>query len=115
VRPNNQKEAGFEILTAAVMESSIFCDITPCISLELNRLFGGHAYSSNLKIEAPCSSETYADFNGSHGDISQNTEHFTTSNKAFIHYCVQNISPSTNINPVHRFLPYFSWYLSSNS
>jgi hypothetical protein len=30
----------FEILTAVVMNSPIFWDITPCSSLEVNRRFG---------------------------------------------------------------------------
>jgi hypothetical protein len=65
---------GFEVLTAEVMQSSIFWDITPCSLLKENRRFGGTcphlqgrfsrslvsclAYSSTLKIEATCSSET---------------------------------------------------------
>jgi hypothetical protein len=31
----------FEVLTAAVMKSTIFCDITPCSPLKVNRCFGG--------------------------------------------------------------------------
>jgi hypothetical protein len=31
----------FEVLTAVVMKSSIFWDITPCSLLEINRGFGG--------------------------------------------------------------------------
>jgi hypothetical protein len=73
-----------EILTAVTMRSSIFWDITPCSPLKVNRRFGGthrlhlqgrtnrakkpawkqvasrscSAYSSTLKMEAICSSET---------------------------------------------------------
>jgi hypothetical protein len=32
---------GFEVLTAVVMKSYIFWDITPCIPLKVNRRFGG--------------------------------------------------------------------------
>jgi hypothetical protein len=32
---------GFEVLTAVVMKSSIFWDITPCSPLKVNRSFGG--------------------------------------------------------------------------
>jgi hypothetical protein len=32
---------GFEVLTAVVMKSSIFWDITPCSLLKVNRGFGG--------------------------------------------------------------------------
>jgi hypothetical protein len=32
---------GFEVLTPVVMNSSILCDITPCIPLKVNRSFGG--------------------------------------------------------------------------
>jgi hypothetical protein len=57
------------------MKSSIFWDITPCSPLNVNRHFGGTyrllttsftlvtclAYSSTLKMEATCSSETSVD------------------------------------------------------
>jgi hypothetical protein len=32
---------GFEVLTAVVMKSSVFWDITPCSPLKVNRCFGG--------------------------------------------------------------------------
>jgi hypothetical protein len=32
---------GFEVLTAVVMKSTIFWDITPCSPLKFNRRFGG--------------------------------------------------------------------------
>jgi hypothetical protein len=32
---------GFEVLTAVVMKSTIFWDITPCSPLKVNRRFGG--------------------------------------------------------------------------
>jgi hypothetical protein len=38
---NNLTEVGFEALTAVVMTSTIFWDITPCIPLSVNRRFGG--------------------------------------------------------------------------
>jgi hypothetical protein len=85
---------GFEVLTAVVMKSTIFWDITPCSPLSANRRFGGirveerakqetsmkqiasrgcftlvscMAHSSTLKMEATCSSE----ISGLHGVISQ--------------------------------------------
>jgi hypothetical protein len=58
-----------EVLTAMVMMSSVFWDITPCSPLEINRRFGGTfrllllpPYSSTVKVEASCSSETSVDF-----------------------------------------------------
>jgi hypothetical protein len=35
------RPAGFEVITAVVMKSTIFCDITPCSPLKVNRRFGG--------------------------------------------------------------------------
>jgi hypothetical protein len=32
---------GFEVFTAVVMNSIIFCDMTPCSPLSFNRRFGG--------------------------------------------------------------------------
>jgi hypothetical protein len=64
---------GSEVLTAVVMKSTIFWDITLCSLLSVNRLFGGtyrHLLSrwflallifSALKMEAICSSETSVD------------------------------------------------------
>jgi hypothetical protein len=43
---------GFEVLTAVVMGSYIFWDITPCSPLKVNRLFGGTSPpSSGSKCE----------------------------------------------------------------
>jgi hypothetical protein len=74
---------GSEVFTETVIENSVFCDITPCSLLKVNRRFGGtcrlyllqsyrlaacfmlvscSAYSSTLKMEATCSSETSVDF-----------------------------------------------------
>jgi hypothetical protein len=57
-----------EVLTAAVMKSNIFWDITSCSPLNVNWRFGPasalvscSAYSSTLNIEEICSSETSAD------------------------------------------------------
>jgi hypothetical protein len=64
--------AGFEVLTAVVIKSSIFWDITQCSQLIVNRRFRGtfrlhlpsrkQKTSSALKMEATCSSETSVDF-----------------------------------------------------
>jgi hypothetical protein len=71
----------FKVLTAVVMKSKTFWDITPCSPLSVNRRFGGtyrlhlqqmlatsfHSgfflklYFSTLKMEAICSSETSVD------------------------------------------------------
>jgi hypothetical protein len=40
VKINKIYFVGFEVLTAVVMKSSIFWDITPCSPLKVNRLFG---------------------------------------------------------------------------
>jgi hypothetical protein len=55
---------GSEVLTAVVMKSIIFWDVTPCSLLSCNRRFGGNLLvlteiiSSALKMEAICSSGT---------------------------------------------------------
>jgi hypothetical protein len=79
----NELSVGFEVLTAVVMKSTIFRDITPCSPLKVNRRFGGTyrlnlqglrisrarnqrenewqaglCSFSTLKMEAICSSET---------------------------------------------------------
>jgi hypothetical protein len=41
---------GFKVLTAVVMNSTIFWDITPCSSLSLNRRFGG-TYCLHLQVQ----------------------------------------------------------------
>jgi hypothetical protein len=47
---------GFEVLTAVVMRSSIFWNITPCSPLKVNRRFGGifrlHLWGSRKQREA---------------------------------------------------------------
>jgi hypothetical protein len=79
---------GFEVLTAVVMKSSVFWDITPCSLLKVNELLGGtspssglnnkpikkqqldncfthvscFAYSYTLKMEVTCSSKTSVNF-----------------------------------------------------
>jgi hypothetical protein len=43
---------GFEVLTAVVMKSSVFWDITPCSPLKVNRHFGGtyRLHLQNIRI-----------------------------------------------------------------
>jgi hypothetical protein len=81
---------GFEVLTAVVIKSTIFWDITLCIPLKVNRRFGATyrlhvqgqrisraarhqresrwqaepclAFTSTLNMEVICSSETSVDF-----------------------------------------------------
>jgi hypothetical protein len=62
--------AGFEVLTAVIRKSSVFWDITPCSPLKSLPTFRRNSaplaacfhacsdYSSTLKMEAICSSET---------------------------------------------------------
>jgi hypothetical protein len=66
-----EHHVGSEVLTAVVMESSIFWDITPCSPLKVRARLclppaftpvSCLAYSSTLKMEAKCSSETSVDF-----------------------------------------------------
>jgi hypothetical protein len=71
----------FEVLTAVVMKSSIFCDITLCSSLEVDRRFGEtcslhlngriisqarnqseSSWQAEREMEATCSSETSINF-----------------------------------------------------
>jgi hypothetical protein len=71
----------FEVLTAVLMKSTIFWDITPCSPLKINGRFGGtyrlhlqlylpsaftlvscSAYFSTMKMEAACSSQTSINF-----------------------------------------------------
>jgi hypothetical protein len=91
------KSVRFEILTAMVMNSSIFWDITPCSPLKVNRRFRGiSSESKNRPNRKPASSTCYLlqdwlifrprkwkryvspkrrlTFNGLYGIISQKTE-----------------------------------------
>jgi hypothetical protein len=60
----------FVVLTAVITRRFIFWNITPCSSLKISlgllatcfMLVSFSAYSSTLKMEATCSSETPADF-----------------------------------------------------
>jgi hypothetical protein len=38
-------DVGFEVLTAPVMKTPIFCDIIPCSPVKVDRRFGGHVVS----------------------------------------------------------------------
>jgi hypothetical protein len=38
---NSSVDVGFEVLTAVVMKSTVFWDVTPYSPLEVNRCFGG--------------------------------------------------------------------------
>jgi hypothetical protein len=107
-----------EVLTAVVTMSSIFWDITPCSQLKVNRRFGGTyrlslqsrricqarnqeslphvftlvsclAYSSTLKMEATCSSETLVDF--------QLTTRYYSLEARTLHICSHNNQKGTYI------------------
>jgi hypothetical protein len=51
---NSDGFVGSEVLTAMVMKSNIFWDITPCSPLKVNRRFGG-AYRLNLQVHSTIS------------------------------------------------------------
>jgi hypothetical protein len=80
---------GFEVITAVVMKTPIFSDITPCSLLEagsklcfgccLLLLVSCLPYSSILKMEVTYSSETSVIFSGLHAVISLKTELFFLS------------------------------------
>jgi hypothetical protein len=55
------KFAGFEVLTAVVMNSTIFWDITPCSPLRVNRRFGG-TYGLHLQSRALLATFFHAGF-----------------------------------------------------
>jgi hypothetical protein len=57
-------DTGYEVLTAVVIKSSVFWDITSCSALLVTSfiLVSYPAYSSAMKMEATCSSEMSVDF-----------------------------------------------------
>jgi hypothetical protein len=57
---------GIEVLTAMIMKSSIFRDISLCLPPDFT-LVSCLAYFSTLKLEATCSSETSVDFQRTKG------------------------------------------------
>jgi hypothetical protein len=62
------KNVRFKVITAVVMKSSIFWDITPCSLFKVNQRSGGtrclhlQGYPSTLKMEATNLSEMSVDF-----------------------------------------------------
>jgi hypothetical protein len=54
---NSRYYVGFEALTAVVMESTIFSDITPCSPLSVNRCFG-ETCASIFMVEKLAEQET---------------------------------------------------------
>jgi hypothetical protein len=95
----NYSAVGFEDLTAAVMKSSVFWNITPCSQLKVNRGFGETCHLNlqgrrmsrarnellSRHILRPwiwrqnITLECLFTFNGPHGVISQKTELFSCS------------------------------------
>jgi hypothetical protein len=73
---------GLEVLTAVVMKSSVFLDITPCSPLEVSQCFGGtyrlHIQGRRINQarhqRAAGSKHCSTDFNELHGVISRKTE-----------------------------------------
>jgi hypothetical protein len=61
---NPMANVGFEVLAAVVLKSFVFWDLTPCSLLRVCltyalTLVSSSAYSSILKMEATCSSDTF--------------------------------------------------------
>jgi hypothetical protein len=54
--PFNEFYIVFEVLTAVVMKSTIFWDITPCSALKVNRRLGGtyHLHLQGRRIRSAC-------------------------------------------------------------
>jgi hypothetical protein len=76
-----EKGGEFEVLTAVVMESSIFRDIMQSLPNAFSQV-SCSAYSLALKMEATCSSETSVDFQRTtrrykHGSKEKNYNGFT--------------------------------------
>jgi hypothetical protein len=64
---DRRQQKGFEVLTAVFMNGPVFWDITSCSLLKVSlqpafTLVSCLAYSSTLKMEVTCSSETWVDF-----------------------------------------------------
>jgi hypothetical protein len=57
----NREYVRFEVLTAVVMKSSIFWDITPCSPLKFSRHFGG-TYRLHLQGRRICQASLPSDF-----------------------------------------------------
>jgi hypothetical protein len=79
------QHVGFEVLIGVVIKNSIFWDLIPYGLLKINQqavladcitLVSCLAYSSTMKIEATCPSETLVDFQWNTHIISQKTELF---------------------------------------
>jgi hypothetical protein len=78
---------GLEVITSMDMKSFVFCDISPCCPLKVNRRFislitcfmlcSSLDFSSILKMEAKYSSETSVEFNGLNAVVSQKIEIFS--------------------------------------
>jgi hypothetical protein len=78
---NNCYRVGFEVLTEVVMKSYIFRRITPCSLLATCfTLVSCLAYSSTMKMEATCSSETSVDFQ-------RTTRHYIPEDKTLLKHC----------------------------
>jgi hypothetical protein len=73
------KCVGFEVLTAVVVKSCIFWDVTPCSPLKLNRRFGGtcrlHLQGRRIS-QARNQREAGGKLNGLHAVTSQKVELF---------------------------------------
>jgi hypothetical protein len=65
---DNLEFVGFEVFTAVVMKSIIFCDMTPCSPLSSNRRFGG---TWRLHLQGRRKVQQTIEQAGLHGVISQ--------------------------------------------
>jgi hypothetical protein len=96
---------------------SIFLDMTPCTPLEVNKSFGiiwtlpaayfhyasCSAYSSNLKMEETCSSETSVDFQ-------RPTRRYIPEDKTLHYHRCQNFKSCVNskcINIIYKYIATF--------
>jgi hypothetical protein len=81
---------GLEVLTAVVVKSTIFRDITPCSPLKVSRRFGGK-YLLNFqdwpwRWRRYVSPKRQLTFNGLHGFVSQTIVHFTFNSCSFTYF-----------------------------
>jgi hypothetical protein len=104
VEKSREVRIRFEVLTAAVMKSSIFWDIMPCSPLEVNGRSGGSrrsvatyftlvsclAYSSTLRMEATCSCETSVDFK-------RTTRRYITEDRTQKDWALQQTSATSSL------------------
>jgi hypothetical protein len=106
VLPIELQHSGFEVLTAVVIQNSIFWDITPCSTLNVNQCFAGtyrlhlhgwrvsHAWNlheaGSKQMETICSCGKLVDFRRLHSIIFQKMELFTSFSYLFLFQLICN-------------------------